>query len=167
MKKDHTKDGLDQTDLAILQQLQQDGSLSTPALAEKLSLSVTPCWRRLKRLEAEGYIRDYQANLDRRKLGMNVLAFVQLSFMAHADEAPNRFEQQLALYPEVMSCHKITGEADYLLQIVVADLDAYSKFVEDVLRKIAGIYKIQSSLALTEVKSTSRIPLPHSADGRH
>lgn len=160
MKKELSRHGLDTTDLAILDHLQRDGALSTPALAEKLSLSVTPCWRRLKRLEEEGYIKDYQANLDRRKLGMNVMAFVQLSFTAHADEAPNRFEEQLAHHPEVLSCHKITGEADYLLQIVVADLDAFSQFVETVLRKIAGVYKIQSSLALNEVKATSRIPLP-------
>ncbi|MBV8047394.1 MAG: Lrp/AsnC family transcriptional regulator [Paludibacterium sp.] len=146
--------------MSILRLLQQDGALSTPALAEKLASSVTPCWRRLKRLEQEGYIKDYQANLDRKKLGMNVLAFVQLSFVAHADEAPNRFEQQIQAYPEILSCHKVTGDADYLIQVLVEDLDAYSHFVENVLRKIDGIYKIQSSLALKEVKSGTRIPLP-------
>lgn len=160
MRKEHTRNTLDKVDLAILRLLQQDGTLSTPALAERLSLSVTPCWRRLKRLEEDGYIRDYQANLDRRKLGMNVIAFVELSFVAHADEAPNRFEQQIMEYPEILGCHKITGDADYLLQMVTEDLDSYSRFIEEVLRKIAGVYKIQSSLSLREVKSVTRIPVP-------
>ncbi|WP_444859518.1 Lrp/AsnC family transcriptional regulator [Chromobacterium haemolyticum] len=87
--------------------------MSNPKLAERLSLSVTPCWRRLKRLEEAGYIKDYQANLDRRKLGYDVLAFVRLSFGEHADDAPNRFEDQMRERPEVLSCHKITGDADY------------------------------------------------------
>ncbi|RAS15059.1 AsnC family transcriptional regulator [Microvirgula sp. AG722] len=151
---------LDDTDRTILRLLQQDGTLSNPKLAGHLSLSVTPCWRRLKRLEDEGYIRDYQANLDRRKLGYDVLAFVSLGFGAHGDEAPNRFEAAIHEHPEVLSCHKITGNADYLLQVVAESLDAYSAFVENVLRKMDGIHSIHSSLALREIKSSSRLPVP-------
>ncbi|WP_028533943.1 Lrp/AsnC family transcriptional regulator [Paludibacterium yongneupense] len=151
---------LDATDLTILRLLQQDGALSNPKLAEQLSLSVTPCWRRLKRLEGEGYIKGYQANLDRRKLGYDVLAFVRLGFAVHTDDAPNRFEQIIQAYPEVLSCHKITGDADYLLQVVTVSLDSYSDFVEQVLRKIPGIHSIHSSLALREIKASSRLPLP-------
>ncbi|BAK76873.1 transcriptional regulator, AsnC family [Pseudogulbenkiania sp. NH8B] len=151
---------LDTTDRTILRLLQQDGALSNPKLAEQLSLSVTPCWRRLKRLEDEGYIKDYQANLDRRKLGYDVLAFVSVSFAVHADEAPNRFEEAIRDRPEVLACHKITGAADYLLQVVAENLDGYSDFVENVLRKMPGVHSIQSSLALREVKSSSRLPVP-------
>ncbi|WP_018152823.1 Lrp/AsnC family transcriptional regulator [Leeia oryzae] len=151
--------GLDDTDRTMLRLLQQDGSLSNPKLAEHVSLSVTPCWRRLKRLEDEGYITGYQANLDRRKLGLSILAFVQVTFGMVTDASIQRFEEVIQAYPEVLSCHKITGNADYLLQVVATDLDAYSDFVENVLRAMHGISLIHSSLAMREIKSSSRLPL--------
>ena len=147
-------------DLALLRLLQHNGTLSNAALAEQLNLSVTPCWRRRKRLEEEGYIASYQANLDRRRLGYQVLAFVQIRFGAHTDEAPDRFESVIRALPEVLCCHKITGESDYLLQVVAPDLDAYADFLEGTLRKQPGITAIQSSLALREIKAGARIPVP-------
>jgi len=159
MSKYKTETGLDAVDKAILQHLQQDGAMSTPKLAEQLALSVTPCWRRLKRLEEEGYIKGYQANLDRRKLGLDVLAFVSLSFGNVGDQQPNHFEALIRDNAQVLSCHKITGDADYLLVVLASDLDDYSQFVEQ-LRMIPGISSIHSNLALKEVKSSSRIPLP-------
>ena len=155
---------LDATDREMLRLLQEDAGLSNTALGERLSLSVTPCWRRRKRLEDEGLIKDYQANLDRRMLGFDVLAFVHVRFDAHTDDAPDRFEQVIQTLPQVLSCHKVTGDADYVLQVLATDLDAYGEFVERVLRKQRGIASIHSSLALREVKSTSRIPVsdaPH------
>jgi len=160
MSKYRPIEDLDAQDLTLLRLVQQDGARSNPKLAEELSLSVTPCWRRLKRLEQEGYIKDYQANLDRRKLGFDVLAFVSLSFGLHGDDAPNRFEEDIQNYPEVLSCHKVTGNQDYLLQVVAQDLDAYSQFIENVLRKTPGVASIHSSLALREIKSSSRYPVP-------
>jgi DNA-binding Lrp family transcriptional regulator len=133
--------------------------MSNPKLAEHLSLSVTPCWRRLKRLEDEGYIKGYQANLDRRKLGYDVLAFVNLSFSNVGVKTPNCFEEMIKDHPEVLSCHKITGDADYLLQVVAEDLDAYSDFIE-MLRTVPGIHSIHSNLALKEIKATTRLPVP-------
>lgn len=159
MSKNKLKNELDNTDRTILRLLQQDGSMSNPKLAEHLSLSVTPCWRRLKRLEDEGYIRDYQANLDRRKLGYDVLAFVNLSFGSVGDKTPNRFEEMIQSHPEVLACHKITGDADYLLQVVAEDLDAYSDFIE-MLRTVPGIHSIHSNLALKEIKASTRLPVP-------
>jgi DNA-binding Lrp family transcriptional regulator len=160
MRTNDPTDGLDATDRQMLRLLQQDAGLSNAALGELLSLSVTPCWRRRKRLEEEGFIRDYQANLDRRKLGFDVLAFVHVRFDMHTDDAPDRFERAMLALPEVQACHKITGDADYLLQIVAEGLDGYANFVERVLRKQPGIASIQSSLALREVKSSSRVPVP-------
>ena len=151
---------LDDIDLAMLDLLQADGAISNAALGDKLSLSVTPCWRRRKRLQDEGVIKDYQANLGRRMLGLDVLAFVQIQFGTHADDAPDTFEKAMHLLPEVLSCHKITGDADYLLQILATDLDAYSDFVEQVLRKQRGVTSIKSSLSLREVKSSARLPVP-------
>lgn len=151
---------LDAIDRKMLQLLQQDAGLSNAALGERLSLSVTPCWRRRKRLEDEGYIRDYQANLNRRMLGFDVLAFVHVRFDMHGDDAPDRFEEAMRALPQVLACHKITGDADYLIQIVATDLDGYGEFVERVLRKQPGIASIQSSLALREVKASNRLPVP-------
>lgn len=151
---------MDDTDRTILHLLQEDGTLSNPKLAEHVALSVTPCWRRLKRLEEEGYITGYQANLDRRKLGLDILAFVQIGFSVVTDASIKRFEEAIMTHPEVLSCHKITGEADYLLQVVAKNLDLYSDFVEDALRTIPGISMIRSSLAMREVKSSSKLPVP-------
>ncbi|MGU7771899.1 Lrp/AsnC family transcriptional regulator [Burkholderia sp. MR1-5-21] len=160
MSKNRPAIDMDGVDRAMLRLLQEDGALSNATLGEKLSLSVTPCWRRRKRLEDEGVITGYQANLDRRALGMNVFAFVLVTFNMHSDKACDQFETVIRRHDEVLSCHKITGAADYMLQVVSADLDAYAEFIERVLRKQAGISSIQSSLALREVKFSSRLPVP-------
>ncbi|MBN3787615.1 Lrp/AsnC family transcriptional regulator [Burkholderia sp. Ac-20353] len=160
MSKNRPATEMDGVDRAMLRLLQEDGALSNATLGEKLSLSVTPCWRRRKRLEDEGVITGYQANLDRRALGMNVFAFVLVTFNMHSDQTSDHFEMVIRHRDEVVSCHKITGAADYMLQVVATDLDAYAEFVEHVLRKQAGISSIQSSLALREVKFSSRLPVP-------
>lgn len=160
MSKNRPKAEMDGVDRAMLRLLQEDGALSNATLGEKLSLSVTPCWRRRKRLEDEGVITGYQANLDRRALGMNVFAFVLVTFNMHSDKSADNFETVIRKHDEVLSCHKITGAADYVLQVVATDLDAYAEFVERVLRRQAGISSIQSSLALREVKFSSRLPVP-------
>lgn len=150
---------LDPVDYAILDALQADGRLSNAKLADQLALSETPCWRRLKRLEAEGYIAGYQARLDRRKLGYGVVAFAQIVFGDHAGDAPERFERQVAAIPEILGCHNVSGECDYLLQIVATDLEAYGRFVRDVLRQLPGVTAIRSNLALREVKASNRYPV--------
>lgn len=150
---------LDSTDIAILRALQQDGRLTNARLAEQVALSETPCWRRLKRLEADGYIDAYRADLNRRKLGFGVVAFVQITLGDHAGDAPLRFEQRVAAMPEVLSCHNVTGESDYLLQVVAADLDTYGVFVRDTLRRLPGVSAIRSNLSLREIKSSHALPL--------
>lgn len=150
---------LDETDLRILRAVQDDGRLSNARLAEKLFLSETPCWRRLKRLEADGYIAGYQANLDRHKLGYGVVAFVQVTLGNHAGDTPLLFEQRVAEMPEVLSCHNVSGDCDYMMQIVAVDLDAYGCFVRDRLRRLPGVTAIRSNLSLQEVKSSSALPL--------
>ena len=152
----HALDAIDRT---ILRLLQANSSLSTPQLAEQVALSVTPCWRRLKRLEEQGFITGYQAQLNRRKLGLDILAFVQLTFGVVTDKSIQRFEETILQRPEVLSCHKVTGQADYLLQVVAPSLDAYSDFVETVLRGTPGISLIHSSLALREIKASSQLPV--------
>lgn len=159
VKKEISEEGLDRVDLAMLGLLQQDGRLSNAKIAEQLALSETPCWRRLRRLEADGYIAGYQANLNRRKLGFGVLAFVQVSFSSHGGDSSERFEEVIRATPQVLACHNITGESDYMLQIVARDLDDYAQLVDTVLRRLPGVAFIRSSLSLREVKASSQLPL--------
>ncbi|UQB79407.1 Lrp/AsnC family transcriptional regulator [Pseudomonas shirazica] len=159
MSKDFAYDQIDAVDLDLLRLLQEDGTLSSAALSERLSMTVTPCWRRRKRMEELGIIKDYQANLDRRKLGYDVMAFAQVRFGNHSANAPDEFEQVIMKLPQVLSCHKVTGEADYVLTVLATDLESYGIFVEEVLRRQPGISSIQSSLALREIKAVSRIPV--------
>lgn len=151
--------GLDETDRAILGALQGDGRLSNAKLSERLALSETPCWRRLKRLEAEGFIQGYQANLSRTRLGYGVVAFVQVTLGTHAGEIPVRFEELVANMPEILSCHNVTGDCDYMMQIVAEDLDAYGTFIRDRLRNLPGVASVQSNLSLQEVKSSTALPV--------
>lgn len=150
---------LDQVDNNILDNLQRDGRLSNARLAQELSLSETPCWRRIKRLEEEGVIEGYQANLNRRKLGLGVMAFVQITCTEHDEETTRAFEAIIRSSANIMSCHNTTGNADFLLQVVARDLDDYSNFVERVIRKLPGVSAIQSNLSLRELKSSTRLPL--------
>lgn len=151
--------GLDKTDLAILQALQQDGRLSSAKLADTLSLSATPCWRRLRRLEEMGVIQGYQARLDRRKLGFGVVAFVQITLGSHAGDTPLQFENQVRELPEILACHNVSGSCDYLLEVVAPDLDAYGDFVRNQLRRLPGVTAIHSNLSLREVKARGNLPL--------
>ncbi|MCB1785201.1 MAG: Lrp/AsnC family transcriptional regulator [Chromatiaceae bacterium] len=150
---------LDDTDRAILRALQTDGRLSNAKLSERLALSETPCWRRLKRLEADGFIQGYQANLSRTKLGYGVVAFVQVTLGHHAGEVPLRFEELVADMPEILSCHNVTGDCDYMMQIVAEDLDAYGTFIRDRLRNLPGVASVQSNLSLQDVKSSTALPV--------
>lgn len=151
--------GLDKTDKAIMKRLQSDGRLSNSKIAADLSISEAACWRRIKSLEQEGYIQGYQANLDRRKLGFGVVAFVQLTYVEHDTETTEHFERVIRESEQVLSCHNTTGDADFLLQVVARDLDDYSRFVEQVLRKLKGVSAISSSLSLREVTSSTRLPM--------
>lgn len=150
---------LDKVDIAISELLQREGRLSNVKLAEQLSLSEASCWRKQKRLEECGVIEGYQAILNRRKLGLGVMAFVQISCSDHSEEATEKFEKIIASAPQVLSCHNTTGEADFLLQVVARDLDSYSRFVEKVLRKLPGVLSIRSNLSLREMKTTHRFPV--------
>ncbi|BAP45673.1 Lrp/AsnC family transcriptional regulator [Pseudomonas sp. 21LCFQ02] len=150
---------LDKLDLAITDRLQRDGRLSNVKLAEQLAMSEASCWRKQKRLEDSGVIEGYQAILNRKKLGLGVMAFVQISCADHSEETTAQFEKIIESAPQVLACHNTTGEADFLLQVVARDLDHYSRFVEKVLRKLPGVTSIRSNLSLRELKTTNRLPV--------
>lgn len=149
---------LDKTDNGIIYELQREGRTTNAKLAEKLHISEASCWRKLKRLQENGIIEGYQAILNRRSLGFGVLSFVELSCSQHSEEITMEFENLICGCPYVMSCHNITGEADFLLKVVARDLDDYSQFVDQILRKIPGVTRIRSNLVLRELKSSSRLP---------
>jgi len=149
---------LDEIDIGIIYELQREGRTANVKLAEQLHISEASCWRRLKRLQEDGIIEGYQAILNRRALGFGVLSFVQLSCSQHSEEVTLEFEKLIRDCPNVMFCHNITGDADFLLQVVAKDLDDYSRFIDQVLRKIPGVTGIRSNLVLRELKSSSRLP---------
>jgi len=149
----------DDLDIKILSILQQEGRISNVKLAKQLSISEAPCWRRLQRLKKSGMIEGYQAVLNRRKLGFGVLSFIQIKFVQHDEELTKVFETMVNNYPEVMSCHNTTGEADFLLMVVARDLDDYAEFIDQKLRKIPGITDITSNISLRELKSSYKLPL--------
>lgn len=150
---------LDDVDRSILRSLQSDATLSSATLSEMLSLTVTACWRRRKRLEELGFIIGVRATLDRKKLELGVLAFVEVRFGDQSGQAPERFERAIQGHDEILSCHEITGSADYMLTVVARDLESYGQFIEKVVRRQPGVMSIQSSLALREVKATVRLPV--------
>lgn len=151
---------LDAIDVKLLEALQDEGRLTNAELAERVALSPSPCWRRLKRLETEGVIRGYQAQLDRRKLGLGVLAFVSILLDNHSEKIAREFEAGVAAIPEIISCHNVSGHFDFLLQVVAEDLDRFSYLVLHRVRTLPGVKEINTSFSLKEVKATSQLPLP-------
>jgi Lrp/AsnC family transcriptional regulator, leucine-responsive regulatory protein len=150
---------IDRIDQDMLRLLQVDARITGGKLAEKLSLSESPCWRRHKRLEADGYIEGYQAVVNRKKLGLGVLAFVQLSITQHSVQALKKIEMGLAAHPNIVGCHKVSGDADYLVQIVAKDLDEYGRLITSIFSDLPGVVTLNSNLSLQEIKATSILPI--------
>jgi DNA-binding Lrp family transcriptional regulator len=151
---------LDRTDMKILEALQEDARLSSAELAERVSLTTSPCWRRVKRLEEEGIIRGYQARLDSRKLGYQVMAFVQISLELKDTANVQAFERAAQAIPQVLACHRISGRYDHQLTVVAEDLIAYGAFAEIHINGLPGIKEIYTSFVLHEVKAPVNPPLP-------
>lgn len=152
-------DLLDPTDRAILQMLQKDAFLTTKEIAAKVNMSTTPVFERVKRLERDGFISSYVAMLDRRKLGLSMLVFCEVSLKEHNRDFLFRFERQVAELLEVIECHHITGAFDYLLKVVVADMDGYQQFVKNKLAGLENIGQVQSHFVMTEVKNSTVLPI--------
>jgi Lrp/AsnC family transcriptional regulator, leucine-responsive regulatory protein len=150
---------LDKIDRAILAAVQQDGRIPVAKLAERVGLSETPCARRLKRLESDGYIEGYRAVLSRKALDLGVIAFAQVRFSIHDRSLSDRFEREIQGISRIISCHNVSGTADFLLQIAARDLDEYGMFMSDVLRVLPGVTAIESMLSLREVKRDTGYPL--------
>ncbi len=154
-----TQVSLDRTDLTLLALLQREGRISNADLAERVNLSASATLRRVQRLEAEGVISGYGARLDPLKLGLGLQAFVRLQLARHDRESIAQFAAQVQGWDEVVACHALTGDMDYLLHVVVADLDHFSRFLLDHLLASAGVDDVNSSFVLRAVKDTRSLPL--------
>lgn len=154
---------LDKFDLAILQALQADGRLTNAELASRVGLSAAPCWRRVRALEQAGYNLGYRAELDRRKVGLGVLAFVRLDAERNTGDATRALEEAIRRLPEVISCHYISGNGTFELQVVAQDLDSFSRFALNSLINLPNVKDLHTSFSLGEVKSAGPLPLGHLA----
>jgi Lrp/AsnC family transcriptional regulator, leucine-responsive regulatory protein len=157
---------LDKTDRKILSILQSDGRLSNQEVAERVSLSPSPCLRRIKNLEEAGVIRQYVALLDADKIGLGLLAYVNVRLDKHNDapaggaRSPRTdFAAAVLNWPEVVACYAMTGEMDYLLRVHVEDMEHFSRFMMDTLLKHPAVLDVKSSFALQRIKETTALPL--------
>jgi Lrp/AsnC family transcriptional regulator len=146
-------------DVAILRLLQRDATLSTSALAERINVSQSPCWRRVNRLEQEGVIRSRVALLDRNALGMEVVVFATINLTSTGRQNLLEFERDIVRYPEVMECYTMTGIWDYMLKIVTRDIRHYEEFVRNTLTASPSIRELHSHMAVTEIKNSTELPL--------
>lgn len=152
---------LDRYDIAILHELQRDARLSNTELAARIGISAAPTWRRVKWLEEQGYITGYRAEIDRRKIGLGVLAFVRIDADRNTAASTRELEDAIRGIPEVLSCHYISGSGTFELQVMATDLDAFSKFSLDTLLNLPHVKDLHTSFSLGEVKSGAALPLGH------
>jgi len=150
---------IDSIDCRILVALQRRGRMSNADLSEKINLSPSACHRRVQRLEADGYIKDYVALLDPRKVGKPSTVFVEITLSGQADELLESFEREVAKVPDVLECHLMAGTADYLLKVVAKDTEDFARIHRRYLACLPGVAQMQSSFALRTVFKTTALPV--------
>ena len=150
---------LDRTDIKILELLQQDAKLTHKQIAAQLHLTTTPIYERIKRLERAGFIRKYTALLDRNLVNLQLMAFCNVTLKEHQTDFIHRFERDVRQLPEVVECYHVAGLYDYLLKVIVPDMQTYQHFVADKLAALENIGKVQSSFVMTEIKEDTALPL--------
>lgn len=155
------KPDLDAIDCRIIAALQADGRLSNVDLADRCGLSPSPCLRRVRRLEQEGYIQAYRAALERGRVGLGLTVFVAVKIDGHADARCGTVEEAIVAMPEVVACHMTSGEADYLLEVVVPDLEHYQRFLNGKLLDLPLIKEVRSNIAIETLKAGAPLPLDH------
>jgi Lrp/AsnC family transcriptional regulator len=171
MRMDHASKALklekiDKLDIRILDQLQQDNTLSMAELAERVGLSASPCWRRVKRLQEIGVIRRQSAQLDREKLGLQFVVYVYVKLARSSRDALEQFEADVQHWPEVVLCELMTGASDYLIKVVTEDVRSFDRFLREKLLAEAIVADTQSRIVVRTVKETSRLPLDPSMANR-
>ena len=152
---------LDPYERKILRELQRDANQTTAELAERVGLSPSPCWRRIDRLEREGYIQRRVALIDRHKVGLNAHIFAQVKLNAHGRANLDEFAEQIREFDEVLDCYVLLGSFDFLIRVVAADINAYERFFFEKLSRLPGVQEVNSIVALSEIKATTALPLNH------
>jgi Lrp/AsnC family leucine-responsive transcriptional regulator len=152
--------GLDRIDRRLLVRLQQDGRTAVAQLAREVHLTVTPTLERVRRLEASGYIEGYFARLNPSRLGLGLLAYVEVSLDRTTPDAFERFKQVMLAHDEVMECHMVAGGFDYLLKVRVTDMESYRRFLGDRIAAVRGVQQTHTYFVMEEVKSTHRLIVP-------
>ena len=155
---------LDLLDSRLLDALQRDGRASNVELSSAVHLSAPQCFRRVRALEERGVIRGYAAQVDREALGLGVMAFVSVDLRAEQFGRVRAFEQTIRDFPQILECHTVSGDSDYLLKVVARDLKALSQFLTDALMQIEGVANVRSMICLEEIKSAAPLPV-ESGDG--
>lgn len=150
---------LDRHDLLLLAELQRDARQTVQQLATAVGLSSTPCWKRVKEMEASGIIRGYTALVDREKVGLSLCVLAELNLTRHSEDDVQRFEQAVAECPQIVSCHATTGQADYMIKVLVPDIKGYESFLHETAFKLPGVTHVRSSVVLKEVKAELKLPL--------
>ena len=155
---------LDRFDYAILGALQVDGTLSVAELADRVGLTSTPCWKRLKRLQDGGYLDRRVALVNRRKAGLPVTVFVSVRTSQHDEKWLAKFAAAVVALPEVMEFHRMSGDVDYLLKVVTTDIDGYDRFYKKLIR-VANLTGVSSAFSMEQIKYTTALPLDLVAHG--
>jgi Lrp/AsnC family leucine-responsive transcriptional regulator len=155
---------LDDFNRRILEALQVEGRLSNSDLADRVGLSATPCLRRVKALEQDGVITGYRADLDRNRIGLGLTVMVGVKVDGHKDTNAAAIQEAFQAMPEVVSCHLVSGEADFLLEVVVSDLQGYETFLFGTLLKLPMVKDIRSNFVIRTVKEKAPLPLPQTGD---
>ena len=161
------KNQLDKIDFKILAELQANARLRNVELAEKVGLSASPCLRRVRQLEELGIIKGYATLVDQHAVNLPVSVFIQVTLDKQIEPALDLFESQIRKWSEVMECYLMTGDADYYLRVVTADLAQYERFLMDKLTRLDGVASIKSSFSLKQVAYRTALPVSHSAPKNH
>jgi DNA-binding Lrp family transcriptional regulator len=156
---------LDATSLRILQELQRDARQTVQQIAEQVGLSSTPCWKRIKDMEAAGVIRGYSALVDRDRVGLGLMVVVEANLSQHTEELVRQFERAVAATPQIVRCLSTTGQADYILTVLVPGITEYEQFLHGTLFKLPGVAHVRSSIVLKEVKAEVRLPVSQGPAG--
>jgi Lrp/AsnC family leucine-responsive transcriptional regulator len=150
---------LEPTEIKLLKLLQNDARVTNQELADKIGMSASPCWRKVRKLEEDGVIEGYRAVLNRKKIGLGVMVFIRVVIDSHSEAEAKKFEEEVIALEDVVACYSIGGDADFLLQVVAYDLDSYADFAMSVVRRLPRIKEMQSMFVLKEIKPLVMYPI--------
>jgi Lrp/AsnC family transcriptional regulator, leucine-responsive regulatory protein len=150
---------LDRQDVVLLNELQRDSHQTVQQLAERVGLSSTPCWKRIKEMEGNGIIRGYTALIDREKVGLALCVIAEVNLTRHNEDVVTQFEKKVAECPEIVGCYSTTGQADYVMKVLAPDIKNYERFLHETVFRLPGVTHVRSSVVLKEIKAETRLPI--------